>query len=132
MPFVLDPFLAPSELPMVIGTATSSDWMRLHEAAPRYTLAYYSFDRRCRRSPVCQGQGEIHCDVRTFGKLGVIQGKPVILSEVTTSQQCEGIADLKRRHASMHDSLIFEDVEQFDGSEPRPIPKFPPLSLTLP
>ncbi|WP_126113688.1 MULTISPECIES: hypothetical protein [unclassified Bosea (in: a-proteobacteria)] len=31
-----------------------------------------------------------------------------------------------------HGLATIKDVEQFDGSEPRPIPKFPPLSLTIP
>lgn len=138
-PFVVYPFRATEEALLLVGKAAPLDWLRLtygplrYPYGPlRYQRAYYSFDHTCRRSPICRGFDEVLCDITTFGKQAAMDGKPAILDEVSTSQACERAADLKRAHAPMHDSLVFEDVEQTSVFDPRHSPPFPPASLTIP
>ncbi|MDR6873716.1 hypothetical protein J2Y55_004745 [Bosea sp. BE125] len=136
-PFVLDPFGASTEQPLYIKSLHLKDWMPGDEVfsyqRPGMTYGYYSYKFICRRNVnICPDADELPCHVTTYGKPDIINGERVILADENTSQECVHVEILKRFRGSQHDTLIFEDVEQFNGTDPLPVPKFPPFSLKLP
>lgn len=122
VPFVIDPFWASEEAPLTIGKASPSDWMEAQERAEAAwrgaQLAYLSFNFVCRKNvSECPVADELHCDVTTFGKPVHDAGKWKLVQGVTQTQECIGVAGLRRHQSSMHSSVRF-DGPAFDIAGP--------------